>query len=211
MLFRNRWDAGVQLGEALSRYRGQDVVVYALPRGGVVVGVEVARLLDAPLDLIIARKVGHPAQPEYAIGAVDADGHRVINESEAGAVDPQWFDREVDAERREAERRRDLYLGGRRPIPATGRVAIIVDDGLATGLTMQVAIKRVRAEKPRRLVVAVPVAPAESVATLESQADEVVALYTPDPFFAIGRFYDDFQQVSDAEVVGLLNVRPSRS
>jgi predicted phosphoribosyltransferase len=170
----------------------------------VVVGAEVARWLGAPLDLIMARKVGHPSQAEYAIAAVDSDGHLVANAAEVASIDPRWFDRQVELERLEANRRRDLYLRGRDPVRAEGRTAIIVDDGIATGLTMFAAIKRVRAEKPARLVVAVPVAPRETVVQLQAEADDVIALYTPEPFRAIGAFYRDFTQVSDDEVIRLM-------
>ena len=208
MIFEDRKHAGQKLAEALISYRGQDVVVYALPRGGVVIGAEVARSLDAPLDLIVTRKIGHPLSPEYAIAAVDEDGNTVTNPIEIESIDRKWFEQEVEIEQREAKRRRALYTSGRDPVSATDKVAILVDDGLATGLTMFAAIQQARKQHPRRVIVAIPVAPAQTVRKLRLLADEVVALYTPEPFGAIGSFYLRFDQVSDAEVVELMRSIP---
>ena len=212
MRFRDRTDAGKKLAQALKQYRNQDGVVYALPRGGVVLGVEVARELGMPLDLLIPRKIGHPLQPEYAIGAVVENGEMVINQSEVTRVDPQWFRREVAVEREEARRRRELYLGGREPAPVAGKVAIIVDDGIATGLTMEVAIRDARQRQPAHLVVAVPVAPADTVERFSREVDEFVVLdHSPYYLGAVGAYYDSFYQVSDEEVVALLrSVTPAR-
>ena len=205
MRFKDRTDAGRKLAQALDSYANQDGVVYALPRGGVVLGVEVARALRMPLDLLIPRKLGHPLQPEYAIGAVVESGEMVVNQWEVSRVDPQWFKREVEAERREARRRRELYLGGRAPAAVKGKIAIIVDDGIATGLTMEVAIRDARHRAPGRLVVAVPVAPPETVERLAREVDEFVVL-DRSPYYlgAVGAYYDYFTQVSDDEVVALL-------
>lgn len=209
MIFDDRVDAGRKLAEALIFYRGQDVVVYALPRGGVVLGVEVAHALDAPLDLLIVRKVGHPYSPEYAIAAVAEDGHIVSNPSELQSIDKEWFNARVRLERAEARRRRELYTSGRTPIPATDKIAIIVDDGLATGLTMFAAVQEVRHANPRKVIVAVPVAPPDTVEELKQLADEVIALHQPSDLGAIGRFYLDFRQVTDDQVVALLHRIPS--
>ncbi len=133
MIFKDRVDAGRKLAEALAFYQREDVVIYALPRGGVVLGAEIARRFAAPLDLIIVRKVGHPTSPEYAIAAVAEDGHTVVNPLEVDSVDREWFEENVRIERREARRRRELYTRGHPSVSATGKVAIIVDDGLATG------------------------------------------------------------------------------
>jgi len=205
MHFRDRTDAGKKLAQALKRHRNQDGVVYALPRGGVVLGVEVARDLGMPLDLLIPRKIGHPLQPEYAICAVVENGEMVCNQQEVARVDPQWFRREVAAERGEARRRRELYLGGREPAPVAGKTAIIVDDGIATGLTMEVAIRDARRRDPAHLIVAVPVAPPETVERLAREVDEFVVL-DPSPYYlgAVGAYYDSFYQVSDEEVVALM-------
>jgi len=205
MRFKDRADAGRKLAQALNSYANQEGVVYALPRGGVVLGVEVARALRMPLDLLIPRKLGHPLQPEYAIGAVVESGEMVVNQWEVSRVDPQWFKHEVEAERHEARRRRELYLGGRAPAAVKGKIAIIVDDGIATGLTMEVAIRDARYREPGRLVVAVPVAPPETVERLAREVDEFVVL-DRSPYYlgAVGAYYDYFTQVSDDEVVALL-------
>src|SRR3970040_1184740 len=166
MRFRDRADAGEQLAQALKKYQRQDGVVYALPRGGVVLGAIVARALRMPLDLLIPRKIGHPLQPEYAICAVVESGEMECNQREVARVDPQWFRQEGGSERNEARRRRELYLGGREPAPVEGKTAIIVDDGIATGLTMEVSIRDARQRRPAQLVVAVPVAPPATVGRL---------------------------------------------
>ena len=205
MRFRDRADAGKRLAQALKKYQGQNGVVYALPRGGVVLGAIVARALGMPLDLLIPRKVGHPQQPEYAICAVVESGEMVCNQHEVARVDPQWFRQEVESERNEARRRRELYMGGREPAPVEGKTAIIVDDGIATGLTMEVSIRDARGRKPAHLVVAVPVAPPDTVERLSREVDEFVVL-DPSPYYlgAVGAYYDQFLQVTDEEVIALL-------
>jgi predicted phosphoribosyltransferase len=206
MIFRDRTDAGLRLADALQQYRGQDVIVYALPRGGVVLGTEVARSLEAPLDLIVVRKIGHPDNPEYAIAAVSDDGHLRRNVLETIAIDKAWFDEARRAEQVEACRRRDLYLAGRAPLKADGKIAILVDDGLATGLSMALAIGEVRHRRPSKVVVAVPVAPLETIEELREAVDNIVVLHVPDHGFqAIGDFYVDFPQLSDAEVVAFMS------
>lgn len=205
MRFRDRTDAGKKLAQALKKYQNQDGVVYALPRGGVVLGVEVARELGMPLDLLIPRKIGHPQQPEYAIGAVVENGEMVCNQKEVASLDPQWLRQEVEAERQEARRRRELYLGGRAPVSAKDKTAIIVDDGIATGLTMEVAIHDARRREPGRLIVAVPVAPPETAERLAREVDEFVLLdHSPYYLGAVGAYYDYFAQVTDDEVIALL-------
>ncbi len=205
MIFINRVEAGMRLADALMSYKGQNVVVFALPRGGVVLGVEIAKALDAKLDLIVVRKIGHPDAPDYAIAAIAADGHSVENVLEVRTIDTEWFEKASEAEQEEARRRRELFLGERPPIPVEGSVAIIVDDGLATGLTMSLAIHEARHKNPSKVVVAVPVAPPEAVAELKRLVDDIVVLYTPEEEFGcIGAFYWDFRQVSDAEVVDLM-------
>ncbi len=205
MRFRDRIDAGKKLAQALKKYQNRDGVVYALPRGGVVLGAEVAGALHMPLDLLIPRKIGHPLQPEYAICAVVESGEMVCNQAEVARVDPQWFRQEVEAERHEARRRRELYLGGREPAPVAGKTAIIVDDGIATGLTMEVAIRDAKRRRPAHLAVAVPVAPPDTVERLAREVDEFVVL-DASPFYlgAVGAYYDFFSQVTDDEVIALL-------
>jgi predicted phosphoribosyltransferase len=177
-----------------------------VPRGGVVLGVEVAKSLAAPLDLIVVRKIGHPANPEYAVAAVADDGHVERNASETEALDRDWFEQTRRAQQAEACRRRDLYGAGSVPLIADGKVAILVDDGLATGVTMALAIREVRHRHPSKVVVAVPVAPSEVIEQLRGSVDDIVVLYIPDDGFeAVGAFYLDFPQLSDAEVVAFMS------
>ena len=205
MRFRDRADAGKQLAQALKKYQRQDGVVYALPRGGVVLGAIVACALDMPLDLLIPRKIGHPLQPEYAICAIVENGELVCNQQEVARVDPSWFEQVVAAERHEARRRRESYLGGREPAPVEGKTAIVVDDGIATGLTMEVAIRDVKRRQPAHLVVAVPVAPPDTVERLSREVDDFIVLDRARYFLgAIGAYYDRFDQVTDEEVIALL-------
>lgn len=205
MHFRDRSDAGIQLAHVLRKFRGENGIVYALPRGGVVLGAEVARALKMPLDLLIPRKIGHSYQPEYAIAAVVESGELVTNEDEVARVDPIWFREAVATQRGEARRRRELYLGGREPSSATGKTAIIVDDGIATGLTMEVAIRDAKRHNPARLVVAVPAAPRDTVARLMPELNEFIVLdQSPHYLGAVGAYYDDFPQVSDEEVIELM-------
>ena len=206
MYFANRAEAGRRLANELSHYRGKEVVVYARPRGGVVTAIEIARYLNAPLDLVIARKIGHPAAPEFAIAAIAEDGHMVGSEDELAMVDPAWLEREKTRQRAEARRRRERYLGiGRRaPIDAKGKVAILVDDGVATGLTLRVGIVEMRHRRPERLVVAVPVIPRPTAELIRAEVDELVALEVPeerDFLGAVGVYYVDFSPVEDAEVI----------
>jgi putative phosphoribosyl transferase len=203
--FRDRVDAGRRLAALLGKYKNQNAVIYALPRGGVPVAMEIARVLNCPLDLIIVRKIGHPRNPEYALGAVAEDGFLVVNEEELARVDPKWFEAEMEKQKQEAKRRRELYLQGRKPIAALGKIAIVVDDGIATGSTMWVAVKKVTQEKPAKIVVAVAVSPQETAQRFAKEVDEFVAVTIPEIFLgAIGYYYDDFSQVSDEEVIALL-------
>jgi putative phosphoribosyl transferase len=206
MPFRDRREAGRRLAERLSNLRSSQPLVLGLPRGGVPVGYEVARALDAPLDVLVVRKLGVPFQPELGMGAVGEDDVRVLNPEvlrEAGVTQAQVA--QVEArERAEVEERAQRLRGGRPTVPLAGRTVIIVDDGLATGGTARAAIHVVRARGAERVVLAVPVAPPDTVASLSREADDVVALETPEPFFAIGGWYADFTPTSDAEVVDLL-------
>ncbi len=205
-MFRDRNDAGAQLAKKLERYRGQDAVVLALPRGGVVLGYEVARALALPLDIVTVRKVGHPLSPEYAICAVDDRGIRLCNEEEIAQVDPEWLAREIAAQRDEAKRRSALYRSGRAPLPLQNKTVIIVDDGAATGFSMRLAVEIVRTQKPSRIVVAIPVAPTDAVREIEKEADECIILEPPEEFLgAVGAHYEVFEQIEDHEVVELMN------
>ena len=209
----DRTAAGRSLAEVLSDYyRDEDVVVLALPRGGVPVGREVADALDADLDLILIRKLGVPLQPELAMGAIASGGVRVLNPDvvQSWRITGEDIAAVAAIEQRELERREAAYRGNRpRPV-VRGRTVILVDDGVATGATMRAAIAALRQLEPAKIVVAVPVAPPDAVQALEEVADEVVCLATPQPFFAIGSCYRDFTQVSDEEVRGLLAAEPHR-
>ena len=211
MPFRDRSDAGRRLAEALQSYRAQRPIVFALPRGGVPVAAEVCAALDAPLDLIIARKIGVPIQPELAMGAVAEGGEPVRNEDVialVGITDAE-FAAVCERERREIGRRRRRYLGNRPAVEVAGRPAIVIDDGIATGATMRAALLAVRARKPQKVVLAVPVAPTSTLDALRADADEIVCLEDHEPFGAIGLFYRDFTQVSDEEVVSMLARHPA--
>lgn len=206
-VFRDRRHAGRVLAQVLAGYANRsDVFVLALPRGGVPVAYEVADVLHAPLDVLVVRKLGVPGHEEYAMGALASGGMRVLNDEVVQRLGIS--DAAVDAvtrhEQRELERRERLYRGGR-PLPdMRGRTVILVDDGLATGSTMLAAVRAVRAQQPARIVVAVPTAAAETCVQLRSEADEVVCATTPEPFGAVGMWYDDFSQTSDEEVRELL-------
>ncbi|MEK7579451.1 MAG: phosphoribosyltransferase family protein, partial [Patescibacteria group bacterium] len=174
----------------------------AVPRGGVVLGAEIAKALQAPLDLVIVRKIGHPANSEYAVG-VTAENHDVLcNPAEKASLDPKWLEKAIEKARQEAIRRRKVYLGGRKRPAAAGKTVIVVDDGVATGMTFLMALKEARHLKPAKLIAAIPVLPAEMVERLKKEADEVVYLDAPEDFLgAVGAYYDEFPQVSDEEVV----------
>ena len=158
-IFKDRQEAGKHLAQALAVYAGTDAIVYALPRGGAVLGHEVATALHIPLDLIITRKVGHPRNPEYAVCAITEEGSMVCNESERMLLDPLWLKNETKREQKEATRRRHVYLRGRERHPASRKTAIVVDDGVATGLTIRAAIESLRKDVPKKLVVSVPLFP----------------------------------------------------
>jgi len=194
------------LARELERYRGEpSLLVLALPRGGVPVGFELARALEAPLDVFVVRKLGAPGQEELAVGAV-ARGVQVLNDGvvEALGLDAAVIERAAAAEQRELTRRERLYRGDRRPVDVEGRTVILVDDGLATGATMRAGALALRAKRPRRLVLAVPVAAAQTCELLRADADELVCASTPEPFVAVGAWYDDFSQTTDDEVRALL-------
>ena len=207
MGFRDREHAGKELADRLGSYAGRGkLLVLGLPRGGVPVAFEVARELEAPLDVFVVRKLGLPAQEELAMGAIASGGVRVLNEEVVGmlGVDEETIARVAEVEGAELERRERLYRGERGPLEIKGRTVILVDDGLATGSTMRAAARAVRAQEPERLVVAVPVAAKDACARVRAEADEVVCVQTPEPFAAIGLWYEDFAPTSDEEVRELL-------
>jgi putative phosphoribosyl transferase len=208
MSFCNRSDAGHQLAAALAKYRHEQVIVLALPRGGVPVAAEVARALDAPLDLILVRKVGVPFQPELAMGAVVDGAQPVIVRNEdvisLTGISEEEFESVCERELTEIDRRRQRYLADRERAPIAGRVVIVIDDGIATGATMRAALQATRQRQPRKLVLAVPVAPSSTLRELQDEVDETVCLEDHENFGAIGYFYRDFRQVTDDEVIELL-------
>lgn len=206
--FDDRREAGRRLAAMLTRFQGSDTLVLALPRGGVPVGYEVARALGAEFDVLIVRKIGAPGNEELGIGAV-VDGNPpqlVVNERIAGMVGASraYIERQRDRELVELARRRREYRGASPDPNVTGRTILVVDDGIATGGTVKAALSALRAMKPARLVLAVPVAPADTLAELDVECDEVVCLLRPDYFVAVGNYYDDFTQTEDSEVVRLL-------
>jgi putative phosphoribosyl transferase len=207
-LFKDRTDAGRKLAAALADRPvfGQDPLVLALPRGGVPVAFEVAKLLNVPLDIFLVRKLGVPNREEYAMGAIASGGIRVVNEEVVRMLRiPDAVVEEVARrEQNELERREKAYRGDRPKPELSGRTVILVDDGLATGATMRAAVRAARAEHPLRIVVAVPTASPETCASLGDLADEIVCLDTPSPYTAVGAWYEDFSQTTDEEVIDLL-------
>ena len=208
MLFADRKDAGRKLAAALSNFKGQDCLVLALPRGGVPVAAEVALALHAPLDILLVRKIGASTQPELAIGAVVDGGAPVIVRNPevirlSGTTERQ-FEAICSEQLREIERRRNLYLQGLRPANPKDRVAIVIDDGIATGATMRAALQATRMRRPKILVLATPVAAPDTIEALRGEADKIVCLESPDDFGAVGHFYVDFEQTTDEEVVATL-------
>ncbi|MCG7199405.1 phosphoribosyltransferase [Marinobacter pelagius] len=200
---KDRITAGRALARAMEHYRDrQDLLVLALPRGGVPVAFELAQALDAPMDLMLVRKLGSPGQRELAMGAIASGGVRVLNEELVSylGVSEETIEKVAASEQEELERRERAYRGDRPWPEIAGKCVILVDDGVATGATMRVAIKALRKQNPKELVVAVPVAPPDTVATLRREADAVVCLAMPEPFTAIGLWYANFSQVSDEEV-----------
>jgi putative phosphoribosyl transferase len=208
MRFENRSGAGRQLAEKLLRYRSAHPIVLALARGGVPVGYEVARALDAPLDVVLVRKLGAPGQPELGIGAVVDGDHPVsfFNDElvQALGISQRFVEREIAAELEEIHRRQRRYRGERAPPELKGRTAIVVDDGIATGGSVRAVLRAVRDAGPKRVVLAVPVAPRDTVESLRGEVDDLVCLDAPAVFYAVGQYYEDFEQVSDGEVVRLL-------
>ena len=204
--FRDRVEAGERLAAELVRHKLRDAVVLALPRGGLPVGFEIARALHAPLDVVVVRKLGVPWQPELAMGAIAGGSFELLDWDLIAKlrISRQEIDTAVRDERAELQRREELYRGGRPAPDLRSRTVVLVDDGLATGSTMLVAVRYVRSFKPARLVVAVPVGSVEACDRLAQQVDDLVCLAAPESFSAVGEWYMDFRQVSDAEVRALL-------
>jgi len=212
--FKDRADAGRRLAAALAEYKDQRPVILALPRGGVPVAAEVATLFNAPLDLILVRKIGVPFQPELAMGAVVDGGAPLVVRNEGvirlAGIDEPDFKAICDRELAEIDRRRQRYLGKRERVEIAGRTAIVIDDGIATGATTRAALRATRVRSPKRLVLAVPVAPTKSLVAMREEADDVVCLEDYSAFGAIGYYYSDFTQVLDEEVIAMLHRFPVR-
>jgi predicted phosphoribosyltransferase len=209
MIYRDRRDAGRRLARELAHYEKDEPVVLALPRGGVVVAAEVAKTLHAPLDLVLVRKIGVPFQPELAMGAVVYGSHPHIIRNDdiiaSACISEQAFKQVCQAELAEIDRRRKLYLADPPRSEFEDRVVIVVDDGIATGATTRAALEAIRERKPKKLVLAVPVAPTSALEGLSGLVDKIVCLQSLEPFYAIGLYYEDFRQVSDGEVIDILS------
>lgn len=204
-MFFDRYDAGKQLACKLLKYKDTDAVVYALPRGGVLTGMEVAKVLQVPLELVIACKIGHPMNRECAVCAVTEDGERICDEIGVCCVDKSWIESESSTQQAEAKRRRIMYKGNSPAISAEGKIAILVDDGIATGLTMKVAIQSIQKQKPAKIIIAAPVASHDVIVDLGWLVDEVAVIKDEDSFRqAVGAYYKHFSEVSDTEVKAAL-------
>lgn len=208
MFFENREDAGRQLSQLLKKYKNMPVVVYALPRGGVPVAAEISRFLEAPLDLIFAHKIGHPYQPEYAIAAISESGHMIGPSLEISeSLGNDWLEMQKADQLNEIKRKKEKYLKGRKNISVENKIAILVDDGIATGLTMIVGINELKDRHPKKIVVAVPVAPRRTSNLIKTMVDDYVGIEVDDYDFlgAVGAYYKEFTQVDDDEVIEILN------
>jgi putative phosphoribosyl transferase len=203
-MFSDRHEAGRRLASSLDKYRGaKDVIVLGIPRGGVVVAWEVAHYIGAPLDIVVVKKLGYPGNPEFAIGAATPDGY-YLNTEISNSLPKSYVDEEVRVKQIEAREKAETLMGTRKTTSLAGKTVIVVDDGVATGASMIMALRVIRQMKPTKIVVAVPVAPPEAVKELRLHADDVVALTQPTTFYAIGQFYADFTQVEDDEAKRLL-------
>ena len=210
--FADRVDAGKRLASALTRFKSKDAIVLAIPRGGIVVGFEISKALGVSLDIIVPRKIGAPDNPELAIGAVTEDGTTILNERLVNdlGVPQNFIQKESERQRAEIERRLESYRGDV-PYPSLkNRVVIIVDDGIATGYTMKAALASVRKKGAKAVVIAIPVGPPSTIKELERVTDHVICLYTPEEFYAIGEFYEDFSQTTDEEVKRLFRLRQNQ-
>jgi len=205
-LFRTREEAGRKLAAGLDKYKGQNPLILAIPRGAVSMANVIANALRGDLDVVLVHKLGHPANEEFAVGAIDEDGQIYVDElKDTNDVTQEYLELERDLQLRRLKRRRELYTPVRQQIDPKGRIVIIVDDGIATGWTLKAAIRAVKQKGPKKVIVAVGVGSPDSVADISHSVDEVVCLYTPREFQAVGQFYDDFAQVSDDEVVEILS------
>lgn len=208
MFFNNRINAGQQLAQVLQQYKGKhDILILGLPRGGVVVASEVAHALEAPLDIVVTRKIGAPNNPEFAIGAIDETGEGYFDQGSIAmtGASQQYLETTIAYEQKEAQRRLALYRKGRAPLYIKNKIAILVDDGIATGATMFAAIALCRKKGAQKIIIAVPVGQEDIIARLKEMVDGVVCLHIPQHFDAVGKFYQEFGQTTDEEVIKILN------
>jgi predicted phosphoribosyltransferase len=207
MIFHDRIEAGQKLALVLEKYKKQkETIILALPRGGVVVGFEVAKILNLPLDLVVPRKIGAPGNPEFAIGAITEEGEGIFNEEVIRdyGISKEYIEKTVEEEKKEAQRRLKTYRGDRLSLNLAGKTVIIIDDGIATGLTMRAAIKSIKVKNPKKIIVATPCGTKDSLEEIEKEVDKVVCLYVPIFFGAVGAFYKNFKQTTDEEVIDLI-------
>jgi predicted phosphoribosyltransferase len=202
-MFKDRYDAAKQLVVRLEKYKNKNGIILAVPRGGVPLGYEVAKTLDLPLEIILSKKIGHPSNPEFAIGSVTLNGP-IIDES-AKEVSKEYIKTESERILKTLKEKFKLFMGNRKPTELKDKTVIIVDDGIATGNTILATIEAIKKSKPKEIVIAVPVAPPSTIRRLSGFADEVICLLTPENFMGVGQFYENFSQVSDEEVIQLLN------
>lgn len=207
-MWRDRREAGRHLAEALKEFKNRDVIVLAIPRGGVVVGDEVATALNVLLDIVVPRKIGAPFNPELAIGAIAADGSKVLDQDLIQRLDvsEKYLKGEIERQTEEIKRRMSEYRGDRPPLKIEGKTLILVDDGVATGATTLAAIKYLRNMKPAQIILAIPVGPPETVEKLRKEVDRLICLSGPSLFYAVGQFYEQFEQTTDAEVIEIMSV-----
>jgi putative phosphoribosyl transferase len=201
MYFINRKDAASQLIPLLEKYKNEDVVVLAVPRGGVPIAYYIAKKYNFPLDLLMTKKIGHPFNPEFAIGAVSNEGHLV---DETQNVPAGYIEEKVSSIRKNLMEKYEQLMGSKQPLNLKNKTVIIVDDGIATGYTILSSIKMLRKQEPKKIIIAVPVAPPETSKTIKKEVDDFICPYMPQPFFGVGQHYGDFSQVTDEEVIAFL-------
>ena len=205
-MFKDRINAGGQLSSLLPAYKQDEAVVFAMPRGGVVLGFQIAQIHKWPLELVITRKIGHPENPEYAIGAVGETGRFLLNKQEK-FIDQKWLENEIKKEQIEAIRRRNVYYGDRKEEKVKDKTVILVDDGVATGLSLSLAIEELKAKKPKEIIVVVPVISEDIADSIGEICDKLIAIKTVKGYFgSVGNYYENFPQMSDEEVVKLLSI-----
>ncbi|MBD3245308.1 MAG: phosphoribosyltransferase [Candidatus Moranbacteria bacterium] len=211
-MFQNRQQAAEKLAKKLIKFKNKDdVVIIALPRGGIILGQEIAGQLNAKLDITAPRKISAPGNKEFAIGAITEQGDAVLDEKiiQAYSINQKYIEQEINKETREAQRRLNLYRGEKKPVELKNKTVIIVDDGIATGSTIKACLKSIKNQNPRKIVIAVPVAPPDTLEKLKNKVDEIYCLITSSMFFAVGQFYQEFNQVSDQEVIDIMQKRKS--